>query len=156
MPRWKSWVVVRLSFSDVNKLVQAKDVEGLLRLLQETSDSSDEEQLRRRAMVALALGELRARVAVPHLAPLVDPRERRDARLNTAIALCRIGGPESAAALRPALDDEYGRVRLAAIQGASLDDPEALAAIGAMAKSAPWPRVREAAAEALRQADSDR
>jgi HEAT repeat protein len=154
MPRWKSWIVQGLLFSDIKHRVKAKDVDGLLRLLDQTSfDSLDEAELAQRSMLALALGELKAQRAVPHLADLVNPRERRDARLYAAVALGRIGGPEAAAALRPALDDEYGRVRLAAIQGASLEDPEVLATLDALAKSAPWPVIRKAAAEALAKGD---
>lgn len=155
MPRRKSWLLVHVVHRDVYKLARAADTECLLRLLDDASDPAEDTHFSKRAIVATALGELRTRAAVPRLAPLVDRNERWDVRISSAIALSRIGGPEAEAALRPAMYDEKYAVKRAAIEGASLEDPQVLATLAELAKSDNEPFIRQAALEALGRTKSE-
>jgi HEAT repeat protein len=149
LSRRRSWLFLHVVHRDVYALARAKDVDGLLRLLASESDPEEIDRLSKRGVIAAVLGDLRASDATDSLAQLLHPTESVFVRVNAAVSLSRIGGPDAALALRPALDDERFGVRRAAIDGVSLDDPESLAAMAALAKTDRQRLIRGAAIDAL-------
>ena len=145
-----------LVYPQVRALVRRGDASGLLRRLDMVPDP-EETKFAERALIAFALGTLKAESAIPRLAELVRPTVRVDVRLCAAEALARIGGPDAARALGPALGDERWGVRAAAIEAvASAGDGEFAPKLAELAESDPQWLIRLRAVEALGATWDDR
>jgi HEAT repeat protein len=136
-------------YPQVKALARSGDASGLLHRLDTVSDP-EETKFAERAVIAFALGTLTTESAIPRLAELVRPNVRVDVRVCAAEALKRIGGPDAARALAPALGDEQYGVRAAAIEAIdSAGDGELTPKLAELAESDPQWLIRARAVEAL-------
>jgi HEAT repeat protein len=152
---WRSWGLWNLVYPQTGDLARAGDVDGLLRRLERAEDPP-EGQVSERAVIASALGRLRAQAAIPRLAPLVEPDNPVDVRGSASAALRQIGGPQAARALLSALDDErYGVRRNAIYAVAPFADDEITAKIADLAAASPQLALRLDAIAALGDIKND-
>lgn len=155
MARWRSWAMWRLVYPRTTELARSGDVTALERRLCEVEDPIEENTFSERALIATALGQLRADTAVPTLASVLDASTRVDVRVCASDALRQIGGTEAARALRPALGDERYAVKRAAIEVEPRPDQEIWPKLRELATSDPEPLIRSAAVEALGRTHDD-
>ena len=120
-------------------------------------EDPEETKFAERALIAFALGTLKAESAVPELAEFVRPEVRVDVRLGAAEALKRIGGADATRALAPALRDERYGVRAAAVEAVEAAEGREFAPeLAQLSESDPQWLIRAQAAEALGAMKDDR
>lgn len=153
----RSWLLWHVAFADVRRLARDGDVSALLARLYAPREASVDGGSDERVGVITALGFLRARDAVPRLAPFLDSDEPTWLRMCATEALGRIGGDDALNALVRALGDEAVFVRNTAVKAFAASPKEnVLPALAALATSDAHRMVRCNALEALGNGRDDR
>jgi HEAT repeat protein len=155
--RFRAWGLWHLVYPRVRALTVKRDTDELLALLDEgETEVPEDDRWSERALVAFALGQLKADAASDRLAALLNPDVREDVRVCAADALRNIGGPSAVEALIPALDDSHWAVRRAAIAALEADPhSEAWPRIAELATGDPQQLIRMNAAGALGESKDD-
>ncbi len=145
-----------ITHPEVRALALHDDLDGLLARLDAPDRPDEEDTLSGRALVACALGSIGTDATVSRLSRLLSPEETAAVRGCAAEALRRIGGPDAAAALVVALDDENWAVQGAAVKTLETTHvADAWPGMARLATGSAHASVRMNAAGALGESKSD-